>query len=60
MTDQETVLDTFKKAGKPLKAGEVATATGIDKAVVSKAIKALKAAGELTSPKVCFYEPAAK
>lgn len=58
MTDQETVLDTFKKAGKPLDAKGVAAATGIEKADVSKAIRELKKEGLLVSPKACFYEPA--
>jgi DNA-binding IclR family transcriptional regulator len=58
MTDKETVLDTFKNADRPLKAGEVADATGIDKAEVSKAIKVLKAEGALVSPKACFYKAA--
>ncbi|MDR2976969.1 MAG: helix-turn-helix domain-containing protein [Streptococcaceae bacterium] len=58
MSNKDTVLDTFNKAGKPLKAGEVAEATGIDKAEVSKIIKALKTEGSLVSPKNCFYETA--
>ena len=53
----DTVLKAMKKAGKPLRPGEVATATGLDKDEVAKAIKELKADGKIHSPKRCFYEP---
>ena len=46
MATTEIVLDTILKAGKPLKAGEIALAAGIDKAEVDKAIKQLKKRGE--------------
>ncbi|WP_299150614.1 hypothetical protein, partial [uncultured Acinetobacter sp.] len=36
------VLDTMKKAGKPLKAGEIADLSGIDKKEVDKVMKKLK------------------
>lgn len=45
----------MKKAGKPLKAGEVAELTGLPDKEVGKQIKALKAEGEIESPKRCFY-----
>ena len=38
----EKVLETMKSAGKPLKAGEIATASGLDKKEVDKAMKELK------------------
>lgn len=55
---QTRVLAALSEAGKPLKAGDVATATGIDKDVVAKAIAALKKQGRVVSPKNCFYAPA--
>lgn len=58
MDAQEKVLDTMKKAGKPMRPGDVATATGLDGTVVSKAIADLKKAGKIHSPKKCFYAPA--
>jgi predicted transcriptional regulator len=59
MTDAEKkVLQAMKKAGKPMRPGEVAEATGLDKDEVSKAIQALKKAGQVASPKRCFWEPA--
>lgn len=53
----EKVLEAMKKAGKPMKSVEIATATGIDKAEVDKIIKKLKQEDKVFSPKVCFYQP---
>ena len=50
------VLKTLSEAGKPLRSAEIATADGIDKAHVDKAIKQLKKEEKICSPKVCFYE----
>ncbi|MDR0848694.1 MAG: hypothetical protein LBN10_06595 [Propionibacteriaceae bacterium] len=58
MATREEVLEAFKKAEKPLRSAEVATLLGAEKADVDKAIKALKASGDLISPKACFYAPA--
>ncbi|MHA2003772.1 MAG: MarR family transcriptional regulator [Candidatus Thorarchaeota archaeon] len=57
MTESEKVYTAFKEAAKPLKAGEVAEITGIDKPQVSKIIKSLQKEGKLTSPKRCYYAP---
>jgi DNA-binding transcriptional regulator GbsR (MarR family) len=57
MTESEKVYAAFKEAGKPLKAGEVAEITGVDKTQVSKIIKSLQKEGRLTSPKRCYYAP---
>lgn len=58
MADKETqVLEAMKKAGKPVKPGEVAEATGIDGKEVSKIIDSLKKQGKVNSPKRCFYAP---
>jgi len=54
----EKVLEVMKNAGKALKAGEIADAAGLDKKVVDKAMAELKKEGKITSPKVCFWEPA--
>jgi DNA-binding IscR family transcriptional regulator len=53
----EIVLQTLKAAGKPLKAGEIAEAAGLDKVVVEKAMKVLKTEGRIESPKVCYWQP---
>lgn len=55
---EEQVLNTMKKAGKPVSAGQIAELAGIDRKEVDKAMKKLKTSGKITSPKVCFWEPA--
>jgi len=52
------VLDAMKKAGKPVRPGDVAKATGIDSKEVSKLINSLKKQGKVMSPKRCFWAPA--
>ena len=53
----EKVFETMKAAGKALKAGEIATASGLDKKEVDKAMKILKTEGKIESPKVCYWQP---
>jgi DNA-binding IclR family transcriptional regulator len=53
----EKVLDAMKAAGKPLKAGEIADAAGLDKKEVDKAMKVLKTEGKIESPKNCYWQP---
>lgn len=52
----DKVLEVLAAAGKPMKAGEIADVSGIDKKEVDKAIKKLKTEDRISSPKVCFYE----
>ena len=52
---EKKVQEAFKKAGKPLRPGDVAEMTGIDKKEVSKIIKKLKEEGKLIVPKRCYY-----
>ncbi|URW80295.1 Rrf2 family transcriptional regulator [Xiashengella succiniciproducens] len=54
---KEAVLQAMKKAGKALKAGEIAELSGLDKKVVEKAMDELKKEGLIVSPKRCFWEP---
>ena len=56
MDNNEKILKTFEEAGKPLKTGELAELSGIDKKDIAKIIKVLKAEGKIHSPKRCFYE----
>lgn len=60
MEVKEAVLATMREAGKPLSAGEVEKATGIDRKEIDKAFKELKAAGAIVSPVRCKWEPAAE
>ncbi len=53
----DKVLETMQAAGKPLKAGEIAEAAGMDKKEVDKAMKVLKKEGKIVSPKVCYWQP---
>lgn len=53
---KEKVLDTLKKAGEPMKAGEIAEVSGVDKKEVDKALKLLMTEELVHSPKRCFYQ----
>lgn len=57
METKELVLKAIENAGKPVKGGEIADATGIDKKEIDKAIKKLVAEGKINSPIRCFYAP---
>lgn len=57
MEPKELVLNVLKASEKPLKSAEIAAQAGIDKAVVDKAIQALKKEEKIVSPKMCFYSP---
>ena len=57
MGNEELVLEAMKKAGKPLKSGEIAEATCLDPKEVSKIITKLKKKGLVESPKRCYYTP---
>ncbi len=57
---EQIILEAMKKAGKPVRPGDVAKTTGIDSKEVSKIIKELKKKGKVISPKRCFYAPVEK
>ncbi len=54
--DKKTVLQAMKKAGKPLKNGEIAELAALPKETVTKLITELKNSGDIISPKKCYYE----
>ena len=56
MDNYGIIVDFFTNADKPVKAGEVADATGIDKKEVDKVLAKLKKEGKIVSPKRCFWE----
>ena len=56
MDNKEKVKMAFIEARVPLKAGEVADLSKIDKKDVDKIIKEMIKDGELVSPKRCYYE----
>jgi len=51
----DLVLKTLEESGVPMKAGEIAEAAQLDKKVVDKAMKVLKADGRIVSPKYCYW-----
>jgi DNA-binding transcriptional regulator GbsR (MarR family) len=53
----DKIYKAFTDSEAPLRAGEVAEITGIDKKEVSKVIKTLKKEGKIISPKNCYYAP---
>ncbi|OVE74508.1 transcriptional regulator [archaeon D22] len=55
MTNEQKVIDALKKAGEPLRPGQIAEISGLAKEDVSKACKVLKESGKIDSPKRCFY-----
>jgi DNA-binding MarR family transcriptional regulator len=55
---EKKILDAMKKAGKPVRPGDLAKMIGADSKDVSNVIKDLKKKGKVRSPKACFYEPA--
>ena len=59
MENQEKlILEAMKKAGKPVRPGDLAKITGLESKEISKIIKSLKNKREVISPKRCYYAPA--
>ncbi|MBN1165209.1 MAG: transcriptional regulator [Candidatus Krumholzibacteriota bacterium] len=54
---QKEVLEAMRKAGRPVKAGDLSEMTGLEKKEVDKIIAALKKDNKCQSPKRCFYTP---
>lgn len=54
---ENKVLSAMITAGKPVRPGDVAKTLGVESKEVSAAIKKLKDAGKVHSPKRCYYEP---
>ena len=49
------VLSAMKKAGKPVRPGDIAKIIGEDSKEISKIISDLKKKGKVMSPKRCYY-----
>ncbi len=54
---EKKVLAAMKKAGKPVRPGDVAKMIGEESKEVSKIISSLKKQGKIMSPKRCYYAP---
>ena len=52
---ENKVLNAMKKAGKPVRSGDVAKMIGEESKSVSKVIADLKKKGKVISPKRCYY-----
>ena len=52
------IIESMKKAGKAVTAGQLAELTGVDRKEIDKAMKKLKTDGKIVSPKNCYWEPA--
>lgn len=55
MEPKDVIIKALEQSGKPMKGGEIAEATGVDKKEVDKLIKKLVAEGKVDSPVRCFY-----
>jgi Mn-dependent DtxR family transcriptional regulator len=55
--NEKQVIDAMKKAGKPVRPGDVAKSIEMDSKDVSKIIDSLKKQGLVHSPKRCYYAP---
>ena len=53
----DKVMAALQAAGKPMRAGDIAEASGLDRKEVDKAMKVLKAEEKIVSPKRCWWEP---
>jgi len=56
MENSELVLNAIKKNGKPMRAGEIALASGVEKKEVEKLIKKLVKEEKVHSPLRCLYD----
>ncbi len=52
----DIIIKTLNEANEPLKGGEIAEKSGIDKKEIDKAIKKMKKEELIYSPKRCFYD----
>ncbi len=57
---ENKILEAMKKAGKPVRPGDIAKMIGEESKAVSKAIGDLKKQGKVYSPKRCYYAPSEK
>jgi predicted transcriptional regulator len=56
MDNKELIINTLKNSNEPLKGGEIAEKSGVDKKEVDKIIKNLVKEDLIESPKRCFYQ----
>jgi Mn-dependent DtxR family transcriptional regulator len=54
--NEEKIMEVLKNEARAMKSAEIAEVSGVEKAIVDKAIKKLIADGRVESPKRCFYQ----
>ena len=52
---EKKILNAMKKAGKPVRPGDIAKMINEESKEVSKVIASLKKKGKVISPKRCYY-----
>ncbi len=57
MDTKTIILELLHKEGKPMSAGQIAEASGLDRKEVDKAMKTMKEEQSIVSPKRCYWEP---
>lgn len=57
METVDAIIEAMKNVSKPMSAGQIADATGIDRKEIDKGMKALKKDEKIVSPKRCYWEP---
>lgn len=55
MNTEEQIIDTLKQSVKPMSAGQIADATGLDRKLVDKAMAKLKTEEKIVSPQRCYW-----
>ncbi|MCF7918756.1 MAG: MarR family transcriptional regulator [Candidatus Cloacimonetes bacterium] len=56
MDNKQKIIELMRKAGQPLKAGEIVELSGLEKTVVDKVMKELQKEEAIVSPKRCYWE----
>jgi len=51
------IIETMKKANKPLSSGQIAEMAKLEKKDVEKGMKILKDTDKIESPKRCYWQP---
>lgn len=57
METTEIILEVMKNSDKPLSNGDIEKLTGLEKKEIEKAMKKLKDADRIISPKRCYWQP---
>lgn len=56
MENEQIVVAYLKSAVKPVSAGQIADATGVERKEVDKVMTKLKKSGAIESPRACYWQ----